>query len=53
MKKFSKLTAQAAVAVSAPTFTSVVQASNESPVKKSGLSSEMDETDNSRGYTKL
>lgn len=54
MKKFSKLTAQAAVAVSAPTFTSVVQVSNvESPVKKSGLSSEMDETDNSRSSANL
>lgn len=59
MKKLSKLTAQAAVAVSllsvaAPTFTSVVQASSvEPPVKKPVLSSEMDETDNSRSSANL
>ncbi|NRO08757.1 hypothetical protein [Lactobacillus helveticus] len=47
MKKLSKLTAQAAVAVSllsvaAPTFTSAVQASSvEPPVKKPGLTLEM------------
>lgn len=51
MKKLSKLTAQVAVAVSllsvaAPTFTSAVQASSvEPPVKKPGLTSELDETD--------
>ncbi|MCT0197399.1 hypothetical protein EFM06_06620 [Lactobacillus helveticus] len=52
MKKLSKLAAQAAVA--APTFTSVVQASSiEPPVKKPGLTSEMDETDNSRSSANL
>lgn len=59
MKKLSKLTAQVAVAVSllsvaAPTFTSAVQASSvEPPVKKPGLTSELDETDTSRSSVKL
>lgn len=59
MKKLSKLTTQVAVAVSllsvaAPTFTSAVQASSvEPPVKKPGLTSELDETDTSRSSVKL